>query len=151
MGSPKRHAVFTLPLIILFLICYMPIILFSKNSLILGGVIFFGIFLDIDHLTLRIIKEFIQGKKVPMIGKINYLHTWYGLIVIAVISIIGFKSLWPLFSYLLHIFIDSCNIGNQYFAESPLSNLLYRKIIGPYFPNWIKYNYDPFKLQPPSN
>lgn len=151
MASPKWHTIATLPLVIITLCLDLPLILTSKSLLVLILVILFGIGLDIDHLSIRRIKKLLRGEKEPLSNWVNYLHTWYGLLLITLFSLIVIKLLIPLIAYLLHILIDSSNENNKFFDDSPLSSFLYRKIVC-HLKWWPKYVYDwPFGYKPPSN
>lgn len=150
MASPKVHAISILPIIFISLIFYFPLTFISKDTLTLMSIIFFGLLLDTDHFSITRIKNLTKIKSFgdQQTGWKNYLHSWLGLIIVILVSIFITKNIFPFLAFILHILIDSLNRENEFFDESPLSRLIYLKIIKKYLPKRLTYNFNPFNQKP---
>jgi len=134
MAHPKVHAVPTGMLAIISLVVYTPLALLSHNTLILALVLFFGIFMDGDHLSIRRIKKILRAEKGPVEGWVNWIHTWHALAGVIVASFL-ISSWLPFLSYASHILIDGANRSNlSYPKAAPLPTFIHR-----FYPQWLKY------------
>jgi len=93
-----------------------------------------GFFIDIDHLSIRRIKNILNGRRKDYVpGWVDYFHTWYAALIILIINVnIGWW--FVLLSYVIHILIDSANRENLVSHESPLPKFLFR-----FYPPWLTY------------
>ena len=132
MAAPKYHLLSTFVLIIIGVIFYAPLALLAKNFIILAGVLFFGILIDIDHVDLLLIKDIIKNKRV-LISKRYWLHNWWTLAILLFFSWL-YKNPLPLIAYIIHILIDAGNITVLTNNRSGMLKFLYR-----FAP--IKYSY----------
>jgi len=134
MAGPKVHAVPTGIIAIIALIIYTPLALLSSSTAILLLVLFLGVFMDIDHLSIRRIKKIRRGEKGPVEGWVDWMHTWQALVGIIILSVIIFNIL-PIASYLVHILIDSGNRSNiKYPDKTPLPGFIHQ-----FYPRWMTY------------
>lgn len=148
MAHPKWHIVPTLAVVIISVVFYTPLMLLSKNLIILLMVIGFGVFLDADHfLSFRRIriKALLAMDGAPIEGWTNEMHDWPGLIIVAALSIIVANWL-PFISYAAHILIDGANRANlKYPRWSPLPTLIHRLLLLliklRIYPKWLTYCY----------
>ncbi len=117
MSRPSRHFAASL---IIFGLSYspsVPLLFMSKGILVPILVFVFGCLIDLDHLSPKRIRQFLKGPisfnsrawadSTEVVGEhLNSLHTWPALGVVIIVSIL-INNYLPLFSYLIHIGIDS--------------------------------------------
>lgn len=140
MALPQTHAVATAPIAVVSLWLYP--LKTSEDVAIFVGVIFFGIFLDADHLSVRRIKRIIDGDWTPLEDYINFLHTWQALVIAAVVSVVVSHYL-PLISYLAHLLLDGANEYNQVCKNAPFLTWLHK-----FYPGCLKYKLGPKDVSP---
>ncbi len=139
------HMLLTAALAFVSLIVYQPIIWGSFVSL--GGIVFFGVMLDVDHISFRQIVDLLVRKKerlllgAPAPGWINWLHTWQALLVVVCLSVIMANFLL-LLSFGFHILLDGANKCNLIYRTSPLATTIH-----PFYPEWLKYSFGPEDLE----
>lgn len=106
---------------------------FGVNDISLILIVFFGIFIDIDHIpNLKYAVNAALGRGRPaVLGRVNYLHTWWVAIVVAILSVATRNPL-VFVSYASHIIMDAANRANEAQPTNP-------------FPTWI-YKHWPKKL-----
>ena len=127
MASPKVHIKVTFILAGAYAISCIPFAIFSKDSLILSAVIFFGVFVDFDHVMSFKLERIKDGSWVKAEGEIDWLHTWDGL-ELAILSSVRLESVLPLLSFIVHMMIDGANratIMNGNKGVLPLSIQIY--------------------------
>ncbi len=95
---------------------------------------FTGFFLDIDHMSIRRIKNILNGRRKDYIpGWVDCFHTWYGaLLILGLCTILGWW--FAFFAYAAHILIDGGNSENLVSHEAPLPEYLFR-----FYPPWLTY------------
>ncbi|MEK7160579.1 MAG: hypothetical protein AAB724_00980 [Patescibacteria group bacterium] len=139
------HVLLTAALAFVSLIVYQPI---SWQSFIsLSGIVFFGVLLDIDHISFQQIVDLVKMKKdrlllgAPVMGWTNWLHSWQALLAIVCFSLLIMNFL-PLLSFVLHILLDGANKCNLVYRTSPLATTIH-----PFYPEWLKYSFGPEDLE----
>lgn len=137
MAKPRWHIFPTLIILLIYAIFYLPLIIAGKSILISLLIIIFGIFIDIDHLDPRCIKQILHGNFYPKQGWINYMHTWQALICIGILCFL-LSNYLPLISYIIHIAIDGGNRACRDHPNSPLQVFLHRL-----YPQWLTYDFRP--------
>ncbi len=95
---------------------------------------FSGFFLDGDHMSIRRLKNILEGRRKDYIpGWVNYFHTWYAALIFLIAGI--YLGWWfALLSYIIHILIDGGNSENLISHESPLPEFLFR-----FYPSCLTY------------
>ncbi len=134
MAHPKVHAVPTLVLALVYMLVVGPLALMGRDVIIVMLVLFFGIFMDGDHLSIRRIKRILSGQKGPVPGWINWMHTWEALVGVVIVAIIV-GNILPLLSYVAHILIDGGDCDNPVPSPSPLPSFIH-----PVYPRWLTYH-----------
>lgn len=135
MAHPKWHTLPTLVLAGLCLFATMPLVLMSMEAVVAGLVIFLGVFIDIDHVSVRRIKKILRKDKGPVSGWVNWAHTWQFALAVALISVFVWSAL-PFVSYAVHMLVDGGNRSGVTLSKgnSPLSDFLHR-----FYPRWLTY------------
>ncbi len=134
MARSRCHAIPTGIIFILVVLICPPLAIFSENALIAAAVIFFGFFVDLDHLSIKRIRKILRGGKGPIENWVNWMHTVWALIVVVGISAL-LINYWPLVSYGIHILIDAGDRGHlEYPGLSPLPGFLHQ-----FYPEFLKY------------
>lgn len=133
MAKPKWHVLATTPIAVVAAVKHLPQDIISRESAILISAVLLGVFIDVDHLSIRRIKRIIAGQKGPVADWINWLHTWQAMLVIAIFSLV-LQTFLPFMSYLIHILIDGANRDNLLFNNSPLPRRTH-----PFYPRQLTY------------
>ncbi len=133
MAHPKVHAIPTFLLALLYVLVVGPLALMGRDVVIVILILFFGVLMDADHLSVRRIKKILSGQKGPVEGWINWMHTWQALAGVIIIAIIV-GNILPLLSYVFHILIDGGDIDHRICLASPLP-----KSIHPFYPKCLTY------------
>lgn len=134
MAYPKWHIVPTAVIGGAYWFFHRPLKAWSRDTLVLLLIVGFGVLLDVDHLSIRRVKKLLRRDRSPIEGWVNWLHTWYALVGIVVVSaIIG--NLLPLLSYSVHILIDGADRGNPIERNSLLPAAIHR-----FYPEWMTYD-----------
>lgn len=135
MAHPKVHVIFTFALALLYLLVVGLFVLAGKDVVIVILVVLFGVLIDADHLSIRRIKKILSGRKGPIEGWINWMHTWQVLAGIIIMTIM-FGNILPLISYVVHILIDGGDISNaKCHGVAPLPEWLHQ-----FYPSWLTYH-----------
>lgn len=135
MAGPKTHAVPTVVLMAASAFIYTPMVLVSKNSLVLFLVLFFGVLIDfVDHFSIRRIKKLAKDDMEPVEGWTCWLHTWPAALGVLIISLAIWNVL-PLLSYFVHILIDAARKEIEEYKDGPLPVSLSR-----FVPAWLRYS-----------
>jgi len=131
LASPKCHAVSTGALVV----GYSAIAGIPETWTMLF-ILFFGVFVDIDHLSVLRIKKLLKKDKTVVEGWVNYMHTWQGLLVLSIFCFFT-GLLLPWLAYIIHMLVDGANRNNMRFQTSPLPKKIHR-----FYPEWLKYNFN---------
>lgn len=87
---------------------------------------FSGFFLDVDHLSIRRIKNILNGRRKDFVpGWVDYFHTRKAALIFLVAAI--FTNWWfALASYAIHMLIDGGNKENLASHEAPLPEAMFK-------------------------
>ncbi len=144
MAHPKYHTIPTAALAIAAAATNYPEYPNEISGyLILAGILFFGIFFDIDHVSPRTVRQYLGGNWDPEKNWVNYLHTWTFFIAFLALTLILFLCLnyqviaWAFASYLAHTLVDGANRQREY-KNNPVAYDINR-----FYPRWLTYYFVP--------
>lgn len=133
MAAPQWHAIPTALIATASAMTYPPTT--PENIIILSGVVGLGIFVDVDHVSVRGVRRILKGVKGPLPGWVNWMHTWWALVAVVVGSF-TFGNWLPFLSYAVHMLIDGGNRSDVALnpGTSPLPQTIHC-----FYPHWATY------------